>query len=173
MNTSDETTDAQRLAHGLRWSIKGTFVDYVRRMADGTGSVGDGAVPVGTGDLFFEYDAATSTEATAAAGAPVHAFRGDVRFSGHYGMLFVRIAHPRIELGAEGAVLTIADPQAREDGQRLTLATLGLRHVETRSGTEVHGSDDVALTADGVELFNDVYPAGEPFDPLVIQLPVG
>lgn len=50
----------QELVHGLRWGLKKSFLDYVFRMPDGQGSVGEGAVPVGDGDLFFEHDAATA-----------------------------------------------------------------------------------------------------------------
>jgi hypothetical protein len=158
--------DSAGLVHGLRWGIKASFIDYVRRMPDGKGSVGDGAVPVGTGDLFYEYDAEASTADA------VLAFRGDVRFSGHFGMLFVRIANPRLELDGSSAVLTIDDPDARADAPRVPLVTARMQHVGTRDGTQVWGSDDVALTAEGVALFNEVYPAGEPFEPLVVQVPI-
>lgn len=164
---TDEPGETKGLVHGLRWGIKASFVEYVRRMPDGKGSVGDGAVPVGTGDLFYEYDAAASEEGD----TTVWAFRGDARFSGHYGMLFVRIAHPRLEVTGESAVLTIEDPQAREGASRVPLVTAALQHVDTRDGTAVWGSDNVALTPEGVELFNDVYAAGEPFEPLVVQIP--
>lgn len=173
MDTSTDITTppAQpRLAPGLRWGIKGSFVDYVRRMPDGKGSVGEGATPVGTGDLFYEYDAAASS-AGENAGRQVWAFRGDVRFSGHFGMLFVRIAHPRVEVDGSRAVLTIEDPQAREGAPRVPLVTARLERIATDDGSVVWGADDVALTADGVTLFNDVYAEGEPFDPLVVQLP--
>ncbi len=160
-------TEGTTLVHGLRWGIKASFVDYVRRMSDGRGSVGDGAMPVGTGDLFYEYDADASVA------GKVLAFRGDVRFTGHFGMLFVRIAHPRIELDGSAAVLTIEDPQAQADAPRVPLVTGTLRHVGTQDGTEVWGSDDAVLTAEGVALFNDVYAVGEAFEPLVVQLPAG
>ncbi len=166
---SDEPS-AQGLVHGLRWGIKGSFVDYVRRMPDGRGSVGNGAHPVGTGDLFYEYDEEASSEASGP-DLQVWAFKGDVRFSGHYGMLFVRVARPRLELRGTAAVLTIEDPQAREDAPRVPLVTATMQRVASRDGTQVWGSDDVALTAEGVALFNDVYAEGEPFEPLVVQLP--
>lgn len=165
---TDETPTG--LVHGLRWGIKRSFVDYVRRMPDGRGSVGEGAVPVGTGDLFYEYDAAAS--GPGGDGATVWAFRGDVRFTGHMGMLFVRVAHPRLELRDGGSVVvTIEDPQAQAGAPRVPLVTGTLQHLGTREGTQVWGSDDVVLTAEGVPLFNEVYAEGEPFEQLVVQLP--
>jgi hypothetical protein len=162
---ADETA-GQELVHGLRWGLKKSFLDYVFRMPDGQGSVGEGAVPVGDGDLFFEHDAGNST-------GEVWAFRGDVRFSGHFGMLFVRVAHPRLELDGTRAILSIEDPESRADAPRIPLVTATLQQVSGDEKTAVWGSDDVALTAEGVALFNDVYSAGEPFEPLIIQLPAG
>lgn len=167
---ANDVPDAPGLVHGLRWGIKGSFVDYVRRMPDGRGSVGNGAHPVGTGDLFYEFDEDASNLAPDQEPA-VWAFRGDVRFSGHFGMLFVRVANPRLEVRGATAVLTIEDPGAREGAARVPLVTATLQHVTTGDGTQVWGSDDVALTAAGVALFNDVYAEGEPFEPLVVQLP--
>ncbi|ONH31642.1 HtaA domain-containing protein [Pseudofrankia asymbiotica] len=159
------------LVHGLRWGLKRSFIDYVRRMPDGRGSVGDGAVPVGSGDLFYQHDAARSTDGSSG-GPRVWAFRGDVRFSGHFGMLFVRVANPWLEIDGSTAVLSIEDPGARDDAPRVRLVTATLQHLGDRDGTELWGSDDVALTAEGVAIFNDVYAEGEPFEPLMVQLPV-
>jgi hypothetical protein len=160
------------IPHGLRWGIKSSFLDYVRRMPDGKGSVGDGAVPVGAGEIFYTYDPDGS--ARVEDGARTLAFRGDVRFSGHYGMLFVRIAHPRLEITGEEAVLTIEDPQARPDGPRVPLVRVLLERVPTpaEAQAEVWGARTVTLTAEGVEMFNDVYAENEPFEPMVIQLPL-
>lgn len=171
MDTFSETnpTTESQLAPGLRWGIKASFVDYVRRMPDGKGSVGNGAVPIGAGEIFYSYDAAAST--TDDDGRQVWAFRGDVRFSGHFGMLFVRIAHPRLEVDGSRSVLTIEDPEAREDAPRVPLVTARLQQVPSEDGAVVWGADEVALTAEGVALFNEVYAEGEPFEPLVVQLP--
>ena len=168
--TTQPPDGPEELVHGLRWGIKSSFVDYVRRMPDGKGSVGNGAHPVGAGDLFYEYDDEASTHATDDE-LTVWAFKGDVRFTGHYGMLFVRVAHPRLEIRGTAAALTIEDQQAREGAPRVPLVTATLQHVATRDGTQVWGSDHVVLTADGAALFNDVYLEGEPFEPLVVQLP--
>ena len=73
-------------AFGLRWSIKTSFIDYVRRMPGGKGWVGDGAAPVGSHEILF---APVATEWGPTANGTVERswiFRGDVRFSGHAGM---------------------------------------------------------------------------------------
>lgn len=86
-------------------------------------------------------------------------------------MLFVRVAHPRLELDGDKATMSIEDPHAQEDAPRIPLVTATLQRVGGDETTAVWGSDDVALTAEGVALFNDVYSTGEPFEPLVVQLP--
>lgn len=162
----------QTLAHGLRWGIKSSFIEYVRRMPDGKGAVGDGALPVGTSEIFFEYDAETT--ASLAADVPdrrVVAFRGTVTFTGHFGMLRVSIAQPHLEIDGDRAALTIADPDGHADRPRVSLATLTLQRVGADASTVVLGSDDVRLDAAAVPLFSDVYPAGEPLERLIAQLP--
>lgn len=166
---TDHAGHAGDLLHGMRWGIKESFVEYVRRMPDGRGSVSSGAIPVGTGDLFYEYDTQASGAATD--GRTIWAFRGDVQFTGHFGMLFVRVARPHLELSDGTALLTIEDPQGREGAPRIRLVTATLEHVATREGTEVWRSDDVALTAEGVALFNNVYAEGERFERIVVQIP--
>lgn len=44
----------------------------------------------------YQHDAARSTDGSSG-GSRVWAFRGDVRFSGHFGMLFVRVANPWLD----------------------------------------------------------------------------
>lgn len=147
--------------HGLRWGIKTSFIEYVRRMPDGQAAVGDGAVPLGTHEVFFTLDPDLAPTPT------TWAFRGDLRFTGHYGMLFVRIARPWLLLETSSATLTIETA----DGGRAELVTATLERVDVRSGTEIWAGTDVKLAEAGVALFNDVYEAGEPFEPLVVQVP--
>jgi hypothetical protein len=143
----------------LRWSIRTSFLRYVAALPDARASVSGGATMT-TDDpqlLLFPHDAEAST-------SDVLAFSGDLRLSGHGGLLFVRLADPRIDHSGERAVLSVADP-ATEDGSgpRLPLVTLAL----SRSETGWSGSD-VELCSEGVALFNHVYPEGAPFDPLEI-----
>lgn len=142
---------------GLIWGIKRTFIEYVRRMQDGKGWIGDGARPLSDERIFFEFDPDASSP-------DAWSFRGDVRFSGHFGMLFVQLANPVIHRGDEPATLTIGD-------ERLELVTMRLELLESRDGLDYWHAPEPRLAAAGVELFNDVYPLGEPFEPIVLLVP--
>ncbi|BCB89801.1 HtaA domain-containing protein [Phytohabitans suffuscus] len=155
--------------HGLRWGIKTSFIEYLRRMPGSRGSVGDGAVPVGSHEIFFAFD--PTVRPPAGPDQLAWAFRGDVRFTGHYGMLFVRVASPWVVVSAGSAVLTIAPPREPEDAPRVPLVTATLEPAGRRAGTEAWVSTSVSLTGAGAALFNDVYPEGEPFEPLTLQVP--
>ncbi|KAF0956797.1 HtaA domain-containing protein [Rhodococcus sp. T7] len=151
---------------GLRWGIKASFLDYIARMPDGRGTVSDGARPTEHNEMVFE----PAPEVAAPAGVDrFMAFRGDVRFGGHFGMLFVRIADPWVTVRGRTADLTVLDPHHPEVEARLHLVTFTL-DSSTQSGTITWTGSDVRLTPDGAGLFNDVYPPGEPFEPITIVL---
>ncbi|WP_052337035.1 HtaA domain-containing protein [Nocardioides alkalitolerans] len=160
--------------HGLRWGIKTSFIDYVRRMPGGRGTVGEGATPVGSHEMLFALDAAPPPAEATAGAVRAWAFRGDVRFTGHGGMLFVRVANPWVVLGADEAVLSIEDPYQTPDAPRLPLVTMRLRSdpAAEADGLEAWFSTEVRLTPEGVELFNDVYQVGEAFEPVAIIAPL-
>ncbi|SEO85235.1 HtaA domain-containing protein [Trujillonella endophytica] len=157
---------------GLLWGIKRSFIAYVRRMPDGQGSIHDGAVPLGDDTLLFPADDATASAAAAPDVDHVWAFRGDIRFKGHGGMLFVRVAAPLITVRGEEADLSIEDPYARADAARVPLVTLRLQPGPAPEGAQVWLGSDVRLTEAGSVLFNDVYQPGEPFEQLSVVLPL-
>jgi len=150
---------------GLTWPIKRSFVTYVLGMPDGRAGAVEGAFPLPDLSVVFEHDPSVD----AAALGDGWAFRGDVRFAGHFGMLFVRIADPWLVRTDDGVQLTIADPDAQDDGLRVPLATVTVE----QTGPGEWASTSVALTAQGSELFNSVYPVGDPLDPFTLRVPVG
>jgi hypothetical protein len=169
------TTAPPEFPLGLRWGIKSSFIDYVRRMPDGRGWVGDGATPIGSHEIVYAPEVADRGAAEDGGGARSWTFRGDVRFSGHAGMLFVQVAAPVLTLldGVDGAArLTVANPAGPAGPERLPLVTLRLSREPAPDGIEVWSGTDVRLTESGTALFDDVYPAGEPFEPLSVRLPV-
>ena len=149
---------------GLRWGIRASFLRYVANLPDGRASVTDGASMTADDPqlVVFPPDQELTTD-------QVFAFHGDLRLSGHGGLLFLRLAQPRIELGAGGATLTIAEPTTEDgSGPRQILVDLTLTPTEDGwAGTEVR------LTEQGTALFNQMYPAGEAFDPLRVTLTAG
>lgn len=151
----------------LRWGIKRSFIDYVFRMPDGGGWVTDGATATEDHVLFFEF---VSVEATDDGGQR-WIFRGDVRFGGHGGFLFVRVADPVLAVVGDQATLSIIDPFEEDSEGRLDLVTVKLSRVDGSEGSVVWAGDPVELTAAGVPLFNDVYAEGTAFEPLLVRLP--
>lgn len=147
----------------LRWTVRASFLRYVAGLPDGRASATDGAriTQSDPQELVFVADPEHGRD-------DVLAFRGDVRLSGHSGLLFVRLANPRIHLDGDRARLTVDDPMTEDGtGPRLTLVSLAVE----KQGDDWRGTD-VKLTADGVAFFNNVYPADDPFDPLSItELP--
>lgn len=143
----------------LRWTVRASFLRYVAGLPDGRASATDGARITQSDPQEFVY--VTDPEHSS---DDVLAFRGDVRLSGHRGLLFVRVANPRIHLDGVQARLTVDDPMTEDGtGPRLTLVSLAIeKRRDDWWGT------DVRLTADGVAFFNSVYPADEPFDPLSV-----
>ena len=176
MTSTTETDRPGAPPHGLRWGIKASFVAYVRRMPGGRSTISHGAGATGA-EVLYAFDP-TPPDATSPGTARAWAFTGDVRFAGHGGMMFVRLATPWLEVDADGgARLSIEDPYQRPDAPRVPLADLTLaRHSSPEvdaDGVELWASHDVRLTAEAVELFNDVYAAGEPLDPLTVVVPIG
>lgn len=149
--------------HHLRWGIKSSFLGYVSRMPDGRAYLGNGATVNELNEMLFPLTSAEDG---------TFSFGGTVTFSGHFGMLFVQVAEPRIVVRDGEAEMTVADPESKEGG-RLRLVTFALTGPETEGDLEHWTAADVRLTQEGVPVFGDVYQAGEQFAPLTIIVPRG
>jgi hypothetical protein len=157
-----------RPLHGLRWGIKRSFTDYVRRVPDGQVWVGEGAFPLDDHEMFFRLDPDVDPEAAARAGR--WPLSGEVRFTAHGGLLFVRIARPVLVVDGATVELHVADADGG-DGPPLRLVTTPWEQVGARDGTALWLGGEARLHAEAVELFDDTYAEGESFDELVVQLP--
>lgn len=155
---------------GLHWGIKASFLEYIARMSDGRGTVTDGATVTEGNVMVFEP--APQVVAPPSIDADrFHAFRGDVRFAGHFGMLFVRIADPWITVRGDEAEMTVLDPFKPDEEPRLPLVHFTLHKQALDEDLDAWLSTDVRLSDKGTGLFNDVYQPGELFDPLAVFLP--
>lgn len=153
---------------GLVWGIKRSFVEYIARMPDGQATVSGGAMPTETNDMLFEPD---TVEPQLPDGADaLYAFRGDVRFGGHFGMLYVRIADPWVTVYGDRGVLTILDPYDPDGAPRKRLVTFRVSEPRSAGSVQVWQAPEVILTPEACPVFNDVYAAGERFEPLTFAV---
>ena len=147
------------LEEGLHWSIRRSFARYVAGLADGRLVVDDGVKPTASDGLFFPLKAARGSES-------LLSFRGVASFSGHFGMLAVRIAQPTLALdpGHAGGVLHIAGSDGGVD-----FATFMLEREESDDRMSLFGRN-VRLTAPAAAMFGGVYAAQESLDDFVVIL---
>jgi len=156
---------------GLRWALKRSFLDYIARSPGGGGTLGDGAVALESREVVFAPDPRYPPD-TGPDGA-VHAFRGAVTFRAHFGALLVRIADPWVTIRDLQGELTVLDSSGRDPVARVRLATFVVADHLIADGFAHWAARDVRLAPEGRGLFNDVYPADEPLEPLTIIVPLG
>ncbi len=111
-STSSTQPASQAHEPGLHWGIKRRFLQYIARMPDGQCSTTDGATVDDTSRFHFTLD---RTDLTSAHAVGVVTCRGDVRFAGHHGMLFVAVTDPVVHLEGDRGHLTIAATPGPED----------------------------------------------------------
>jgi hypothetical protein len=150
---------------GLSWGVKSSFTHYIDSMPDGRRGAGHGATEAGDGVYFFELDDASGYDPALRAG--IIKYRGDLRYKGHGGMLFVMVVDPWIEFREAGTVLTAIDAEHWPNRERrIELATLAPAASGEVRLPQGWGQWDARLTPDGVEVFNGVYPVGELLEPV-------
>jgi hypothetical protein len=158
-------------ASSTLWGIKSSFVGYDGRMPDGRSVFEAGVRPLDDGRIVFPPLRSGRRTTQDNAEERFWEFGGSVTFTGHFGMLQVRIASPTIAVRYGIGEMTVADPFATEGGEPLVLANLTLQAQPAPPGLLIWTSNEVRMAPQVSELFNDVYQAGEPFDPLTLLLP--
>ncbi|QSE92779.1 HtaA domain-containing protein [Rhodococcus pseudokoreensis] len=154
--------------HGqsLLWGVRESYVNYVRSLPDGAVHCADGvrALDDVGGRAAWAFEHAES--------APIDAdpdelrFRGDLRFAGHGGMMFVMILDPWISFTATGVRMTVVDLDAWPDTSvRMTLAE---SLPGWRRQADCLAEIPIALHEAGCQVFGNIYPAGTPLSPVRI-----
>jgi Htaa len=143
----------------LRWAVKTSFLDYIAHLPDGVVESDDG-VSVGHNEFRFPFEGVETSDTSL-----VVKFAGRVAMAGHGSFLWVMFAYPRLEVTAEGVVVTLRDTRF-EDDRRHAFATLTRLRA---SADDVVA--DTALHADATWVFDGRYAAGSPLDPLEMSLP--
>ncbi|GAA2031843.1 hypothetical protein GCM10009720_10120 [Yaniella flava] len=135
---------------GLAWGVHEPFRDYINRMSDGHMYALEGAELLETEETFFPLD----TQRTS---ADALRFIGSLQFTGHHGMLAVRIQQPWLQQVDDMTALTITDPF--EENARMPMV-----HVEL--GNDSAGSTQ--LMEEGADVFMGNYRTNTAFDPVRI-----
>lgn len=139
---------------GLAWGVKTSFVDYISSMYDGYIATYDGAYLLDPAVFHFPLAPAQHDGAVS--------FVGEVRFTGHFGMLNVSLGNPAIVRHENKLNLTVNDTDC-EGGRRNILVLEGV--LQTADVVEFTRP---VLTLEGAELFFDNYRPGTLFSPIRI-----
>ncbi|CAN7383049.1 HtaA domain-containing protein [Microbacterium foliorum] len=154
---------------GLVWGVKASFRRYIQTLKDGAVHAAGGAALTGDGEAYFPIAPDAPVKRLAHIGEVQ--FQGKVTFTGHEGMMQLVIARPAILLRPARTLLIIDDAaeSARQDGRVALLELQPTRpvvHVAVGEWIEIPAT----LTAEGAQLFNGTYSAGQSLDPLHIRL---
>ena len=145
----------------LAWGVKQSFRAYVE-MSGGTIAVAAGATRTPDGAIAFTAAADSDLAVDGGALTGTGRFQGEVSFQAHGGMLSVALFDPGIEIGADGAALSVADSAGRT--RRVVFAKLDL--AEMTAGPDGSVTLPATITLDGMFILGDHYPPGTALDPV-------
>lgn len=173
MTNQTDSAETSTPPPGLTWGIKRSFVRYFSFLPDASMSIDNGAEATNGSFFTFEPNGADLDLHT---GRGTLRFKGEVRMSGHGGMMRLQLLDPWITLSPKGATLSVStpgssDPESSIMPSGIALATLELPQLQDRGASLLWQDVPTFLTADGAALFNDQYPVGQEMDPLFIHLP--
>ena len=152
----------ERADLGMAWAVKESFVQYVQSMRDGRILLREGAAVTNTRQFYFPFRSLDHSDEHNF----VLQFGGEARFLAHHGLMSVSISHPKIEVGPDGAYLSI-----QQGNETVRLANLDLPAVSVEEGVSTWANIQVTLTGSGAAVFADSYSAGEILAPLTMRAP--
>jgi len=155
-------------ASRLVWGVKDSFLAYLARTEGSRIGVSGGAgYEEGLG---FTFPLVTDADFDPGEGLGSLQFGGRVHFTGHFGMLDLLLADPRVETGPTGAELLFT-VQEEDDSPALAVAALDWPTCGTAAdGVCTKGGIAAALTEGAVQLFNGAYQPGEPLAPVLVEI---
>ncbi|WP_394254893.1 HtaA domain-containing protein [Pseudoclavibacter helvolus] len=151
----------------LRWPIKSSFVEYVRRSGGDVHMEGGAFVD----DEEFGYPRGVADSAWLAGDAPVGSasFVGAVRLTGHGGMLDVTFRNPQLVFDGEDARLVVQGL----DGAPIDFASCEIGTPLVRDDVAEWLGVRVILTPAGSQVFNGMYRPYSEMDSLNFTLALG
>ncbi|AZA12571.1 HtaA domain-containing protein [Corynebacterium choanae] len=157
----------------IAWGVKTSFRSYI------TGSIAKGSWSLSgvseRGGVFQFAGSGGSFDPAQSSGTLTTT--GEVRFSGHGGILDLRLSDPAVVIaGSTGQLVATVSSQDTSgnprDYGRVVLATIAVDELQT-SDDAVSGSGQVYLTEVGAQAFGDFYEPGTALDPIRFQARLG
>ncbi|OKL46752.1 hypothetical protein BSR28_04710 [Boudabousia liubingyangii] len=151
----------------LNWGLRASFRKYLTGLAKGKWELADGATYNGKDFVFPTTGGTYNVEKHAGQ----ITYRGSVHFTGHGGILDVRLANPTLRFKGTDAMLSAEVASNSLEGKntnygRVDLAAVKLAKPENgKNGLTLTGAT-VTLTEDGAKAFAGFYQTGEGLDPL-------
>lgn len=168
---SDPQTSPEDPLVGMIWGVKASFLAYLSGIDDAETSVTDGAGLTPSQEYFFPLADASGFDVDNRTGALD--FRGDVRFAGYGRMLFVVVKDPRLSFEVDRIALSVSDVYSKGSPEgRLTIANVEATEPVEHEGTLIWTAMPSRLAFAGRNVFNEVYQAGEQFDPVHVRIPL-
>ncbi len=158
----------------LDWGVKASFRDYI------SGSIAKGAVePIGTveldGDTYLWSGGEGELDSDTGVGSV--AFDGGLHFTGHDGLLDLRIENPVVTIAADGTGTLSADVFSKAlEGDDVSEKGLDLAEIDLSDSTSgatgtVWDAAPVQLSEAGAPGFGGFYEVGAELDPITLTLP--
>lgn len=157
-------------AGSLDWGVKQSFREYV------TGTIAKGSISTSgatSSGGVFGFGQASGGIYSASTGVGTSKYSGSVRFSGHGGILDIKLSDPVVRIdSATSATLLVRV----NGGAAKAFATLDLAagSKSTPNGTVRYAGVPAALTFDGADVFSyngsSFYAAGEALDPVTFVI---
>ena len=148
---------------GLLWSIKRSFLMYIARLNSGYISAEGGASNY-KGSFLFEYPSDASRQ-----DPNVLNFRGGVQFTGHHGMLSLKISDPMIK--EENGKFTLFVKSNLNPDKNRAFVNFTMTELAPKDGFYAFRGEDVRLHESALDLFDNMYEADEQFEDFVLCIP--
>ena len=160
---------AESFGSGLAWPIRRSFLQYVAGLPDGRAVLGRGATATERDGVLFPL---AGLDAFLELGEEVTVkFAGEVAFTGHFGLLDVRLVDPVLLVRNGTGVLFNGGATGAGAVSEQSLVVSPIRHVGEATGMRRWVASAPLLTAYGSGLFGGAYPPGAPFDPFLASVP--
>ncbi|GAA4770733.1 HtaA domain-containing protein [Microbacterium gilvum] len=159
----------------LDWGVKASFRTYITGTAHGSATLEGGVTQNADGTYRWP---SSNASYDASSGEVVVATTGAVHFTGHDGVLDLRIADIEARIAADGSATLRADVTSNKTtGETVDYGRVDLATLDATRGDRVVGAGTLdwngiptTLTATGAAAFGGFYGAGAVLDPVSLSL---